>query len=193
MNGMGVARGMWITFTHFVRTYSEDLRRFPRRYRSDKDAVQQKVSEQGVFSVQYPEERLRVFERARVFPVLVAEAATDELRCTACGICSKVCPPQCIWIVRAKGPDGRPKPNPEEFYIDVAICMSCGLCAEFCPFDAIKMDQRFEYAGYERVNSFVHDIKTLSVSSEYYAKTHPLAAAEEDEVRRKKAEAKAAR
>jgi NADH-quinone oxidoreductase subunit I len=193
MTGLGVARGMWITFVHFIRTYTEDLKRFPRRYRGDKDAVQQQVAEQGVFTVQYPEERHKVFERARVFPVLVYEAATEDLRCTACGICAKVCPPQCIWIARAKRPDGKSMPKPEEFYIDVSICMSCGLCAEYCPFDAIKMDQQFEHAGYERVKTFVHDIKKLSVSSEYYAKTHPVAAAEEDEARRAKAAARAAR
>jgi NADH-quinone oxidoreductase subunit I len=136
---------------------------------------------------------LKVWERFRSFPVLIYEAATGEARCTACGICSKVCPPQCIWIVRAKTPEGRPMPQPEEFQIDISICMSCGFCAEFCPFDAIKMDHNFELADYERLESYVFDKKRLLVSSDYYAQTHPVAAAEEDEARRKKAEAKATR
>jgi NADH-quinone oxidoreductase subunit I len=128
-----------------------------------------------------------------MFPVLIYEAATGEERCTACGICAKVCPTQCIWIVRAKGPDGRPSPHPEEFVIDESICMSCGSCAEFCPFDAIKMDHRFEMATYERMETLVHHKKDLRVSSDYYAKIRPTDAAAEDEARRKKAEAKAAR
>ena len=193
MTGLGIARGMLVTLWHFILTYVEDLKRFPRRYRTDKDAVKQGLDARGVFTVQYPEERLRVYERFRSFPVLIYEESTGEERCTACGICAKVCPPQCIWIVRAKTPEGKPKPKPEEFSIDISICMSCGFCAEFCPFDSIKMDHNFELAGYERLEAYVYDKRALLVSSAYYAKTHPLAAAEEDEARRKKAEAKAAR
>jgi len=193
MTGVGVVRGMLVTLWHFILSYVEDLKRFPRRYRPDKTAVRQTVGERGVFTVQYPEERLKVWERFRVFPVLVYEADTGEERCTACGICAKVCPPQCIWIVRAKTPEGKPKPKPEEFHIDISICMSCGLCAEYCPFDSIKMDHRFELAGYERLRTYLYGKKDLLVSSTYYAETHPVAAAEEDEARRKKSEAKAAR
>ena len=193
MYGMGIVRGMLITFQHFVKTYTADLKHFPRYFRKDRRDIHQKLTDTGAFTVQYPEERLRVYERYRSFPVLIYNKETGEERCTACGICSKVCPPQCIWIVRAKGPDGRPKPEPEDFSIDVSICMSCGFCAEFCPFDSIKMDHNFEVAGYERMHTYIYDKKTLLVSDEYYAQTHPVAAAEEDEVRRKKAEAKATR
>ncbi len=193
MTGLGIMRGMLVTFWHFVLTYVEDLKRFPRRYRPNQRAVNQSLKERGTFTVQYPEERLQVFERFRSFPVLIYDAATGEERCTSCGICSKVCPPQCIWIVRSKGPDGRPRPHSAEFCIDISICMSCGLCAEYCPFDAIKMDHRFELSDYERFETFLYDKKDLLVSSDYYAKTHPIAAAEEDEARRKKTEARAAR
>jgi NADH-quinone oxidoreductase subunit I len=193
MTGIGIARGMLLTLWHFIVTYTEDLKNFPHRYRKDKAAVIQTTAAKGVFTVQYPEEKMRVFERFRSFPVLIYEAATGEARCTACGICSKVCPPQCIWIVREKGPDGRPRPHPDQFNIDLSICMSCGFCAEYCPFDAIKMDHKFELAAYERLESYVYDKEKLLVSSDYYAETHPVAAAEEDEARRKKSEAKAAR
>lgn len=193
MNGFGIVRGMLVTFRRFALTYVEDLKRFPRRYRPDKAAVQQSPKDRGAFTVQYPEERLKVFERFRSFPVLIYETGSGEERCTACGICAKVCPPQCIWIVRAKTPEGKPRPHPDEFFIDISICMSCGFCAEFCPFDSIKMDPRFELADYERLVTYVYDKKKLLVSSDYYAQTHPVAAAEEDEARRKKAEAKAAR
>lgn len=191
MTGIGIARGMLVTLWHFFVAYAEDLKNIGRR-RRDK-IVTQDGRERGVVTVQYPEERLRTFERFRSFPMLIYDAATGEDRCTSCGICSKVCPPQCIWIVRSKGPDGRPRPHSEEFYIDISICMSCGFCAEFCPFDAIKMDHEYELAGYERLESYIFDKKRLSKSDEYYAKTHPVAAAEEDEVRRQKAAAKAAR
>lgn len=193
MTGLGIVRGMLITFWHFLMSYWEDMKRFPRRYRADQRAVKQVPGERGVFTVQYPEERMQVFERFRSFPVLIHDAATGEDRCTSCGICAKVCPPQCIWIVRSKGPDGRPRPQPAEFYIDISICMSCGFCAEYCPFDAIKMDHRYELSDYERLETYVYDKKDLSVSTEYYAKTHPVAWEEEEAVRRQKAAAKAAR
>ena len=193
MTGIGIARGMLLTLWHFFVTYVEDLKRFPRRYSPSAASVKQDGRERGVVTVQYPEERLRVFERYRSFPFLVFDTATGEERCTSCGICAKVCPPQCIWIVRTKGPDGRPRPQPAEFNIDISICMSCGFCAEYCPFDAIKMDHDFEVAGYERLDSYVLDKKQLLKSDEYYAKTHPVAAAAEDEARRQKAAAKASR
>jgi formate hydrogenlyase subunit 6/NADH:ubiquinone oxidoreductase subunit I/predicted flap endonuclease-1-like 5' DNA nuclease len=95
-------------------------------------------------------------------------------RCTSCGICAKVCPPQCIWIVRTNDPKtGKPIPQPAEFYIDTDICMNCGYCAEFCPFDAIKMDHDFELADYERTVAHVHDIYRLTKPVSYYASIRP--------------------
>jgi NADH-quinone oxidoreductase subunit I len=112
-------------------------------------------------------------------------------RCTACGICSKVCPPQCIWIVRGTTPEGKPKPQAAEFYIDIDICMNCGYCAEFCPFDAIKMDHDYELADYERHTSHVYDVKKLLKSTTYYSKIHPQDWAREEADRKAKEAAKA--
>jgi NADH-quinone oxidoreductase subunit I len=89
-----------------------------------------------------------------------------EIRCTSCGICAKVCPPQCIWIVRTNDPQtGRPIPEPAEFFIDADICMNCGFCAEYCPFDAIIMDHDYEIASYERN---VFDMQKLLKPAYYY-------------------------
>ena len=111
---------------------------------------------EGIFTVQYPDEKLAVPERFRFVPFLVVEDLDNPERpghdwCTSCGICAKVCPPQCIWIVRGEDPvTKRPVPEPEAFFIDIDICMNCGYCAEFCPFDAIKMDHDYELASYDR-------------------------------------------
>jgi formate hydrogenlyase subunit 6/NADH:ubiquinone oxidoreductase subunit I/predicted flap endonuclease-1-like 5' DNA nuclease len=105
-------------------------------------------------------------------------------RCTSCGICAKVCPPQCIWIVRTNDPKtGKPIPQPAEFYIDTDICMNCGYCAEFCPFDAIKMDHDFELADYERTVGHIHDIYRLTKPASYYASIRPTWNAREEEAR----------
>jgi formate hydrogenlyase subunit 6/NADH:ubiquinone oxidoreductase subunit I len=112
-------------------------------------------------------------------------------RCTSCGICAKVCPPQCIWIVRTDDPDtGKPIPQPAEFYIDTDICMNCGYCAEFCPFDAIKMDHDFELADYDREVAHIHDLERLLKPARYYASIRPTWNALEEAARREAEEEK---
>ena len=192
--GLELLRGLGITFTHFVRSY---VRGTGRRLVKG-GAVRQPPGQDGLFTVEYPDETLAVPERFRVIPFLLyngkeSEPLTEAAnRCTACGICAKVCPPQCIWIVQAKDPaTGKPKPKPSEFFIDVDVCMNCGLCAEFCPFDAIKMDHDFELAGGEREQSHIFDMNRLMVPTERYAQTHPIAWAEEEAKRQASAAKKA--
>ena len=66
-----------------------------------------------------------------------------------------------------------PKPEPEEFFIDIDICMNCGLCAEFCPFDAIKMDHDYELASYDRTTAHIHDKERLSKPLSYWQSIAP--------------------
>ncbi|MBI3941693.1 MAG: NADH-quinone oxidoreductase subunit I [Chloroflexi bacterium] len=195
MFGLGVVKGMGVTLKHLIDTYIEDFSHAGRRYRPDAASVRQLPSGRGSFTVQYPEEKLAIPERFRFFPFLLKEQVADDAgggmvwkdRCTACGICAKVCPPQCIWIVQAKKPDGKPKPEPDEFYIDTSICMQCGYCAEFCPFDAIKMNHVFELSTYERHQSHIYTKEMLTLPVEYYAETHPIAYAQEEADRAAKA------
>lgn len=180
--GRYVFVGFWVTLRRFLLTYVHGVRE--RIVGRKRKVLKQHPSERGLFTVQYPEERLPTPERFRVIPFLLYDEP-EKIRCTACGICAKVCPPQCIWIVQAEGPEGKMLPKPSEFYIDIDVCMNCGLCSEFCPFDAIKMDHDFELANSERAVSHIFDMKHLLKPSAYYAKTHPVANAEE-EARRKK-------
>jgi NADH-quinone oxidoreductase subunit I len=198
MDGIGILKGMGVTLKRFVETYLDDIRWWGKRYYTD-EGVAHRMSAQanGIFTVQYPEEKLPVPEEFRFIPFLVYEVDENgekHDRCTSCGICAKVCPPQCIWIVRTNDPKtGRPVPEPEEFYIDTDICMNCGFCAEYCPFDAIKMDHDYELAVYDRYASNIYNKEKLSKPVSYYASIRPANYAREEAARAEAEAAKAAR
>jgi NADH-quinone oxidoreductase subunit I len=195
MFGSGVLKGLGVTLKEFVATYVDDVRKIPSRYAGGKEELDQTAAsaQNGIFTVQYPEERRKLSERFRYIPMLVYDAETGEDRCTACGICAKVCPPQCIWIVRAKDEKGKPITQPAEFFIDTTICMNCGLCAEFCPFDAIKMNNDYEIAAQQRMPYLLFDLKELRVPTTYYARIRPTDWADEEAARAAKEAEKAAR
>ena len=202
MYGKGILKGLSVTGKRFWNTYWDDfvwffrrITRGEKRYFSE-EGVKHRSSKnaRGIFTVQYPEEKLIIPEEFRYVPFLVYDEGADgkkEVRCTSCGICAKVCPPQCIWIVRSNDTKtGRPIPEPTEFYIDADLCMNCGYCAEYCPFDAIKMDHDFEIASYARN---VYNMEKLLKPASYYANIRPQNAAREDEARKAKEAAKAAK
>ena len=179
MYGLGIAKSLSVTMRRFVVTYVDDLRwlfksGFGGRYTPEALPERQSPSGRGIFTIQYPNEEPPLPERFRVFPFHVIDPETGKSRCTACGMCARVCPPQCIWIKRGKDPEtGRPAKEPAEFYIDVSVCMSCGLCAEACPFDAIKMDQDYEVAAYERYDSLLWDLDKLTKPQSHDLALHP--------------------
>jgi NADH-quinone oxidoreductase subunit I len=198
MYGIGIVRGLGVTLKHFIETYVDDIRWLGRRYYNPQAlAVRQGPKAKGAFTVQYPEERLVTPEEFRYIPFLLyeeAEDGTQQDRCTSCGICAKVCPPQCIWIVRSNNPEtGRPIPEPTDFFIDIDICMNCGLCAEFCPFDAIKMDHDFELSTYDRHSHHIYNKEKLSRPVSYYASIRPTNYEREEAARSAKEAAKAAK
>ncbi|MBZ0305888.1 MAG: 4Fe-4S binding protein [Anaerolineae bacterium] len=190
MYGLGLLKGLGVTIKHLIDAYTEDIRWWAgSRYSTQTFALRQGKDAKGVFTVEYPDEKLAVPERFRFVPFLVVNNYDDPYApgddwCTSCGICAKVCPPQCIWIVRGTDPDtGRPKPQPEAFYIDIDICMNCGYCAEYCPFDAIKMDHDYELASYDRTTHHIYDKKKLSKEFRYWQTLAPNRVWDEAEAR----------
>src|ERR1041385_7820843 len=161
MLGEGIIKGMGETARNFFGSY---------------------VKGERLTTVQYPEERLPQKEAARNFPFLLYDGGDPQawLRCVACQICEKECPPQCIYIVKSKDkkPDyvGKPQFYPAVFDIDISVCMSCQICVEVCPFEAIKMDKDFELSKRERFDNLLSRKEQLSKSNEYYHKIHPVEA-----------------
>jgi NADH-quinone oxidoreductase subunit I len=198
MYGWGIVKGLGVTLKRFIDTYLDDLKFGRKRYYTAEGVAHRSSTDtKGIFTIQYPEERTLTPEEFRFVPFLVYETKEDgtkEDRCTSCGICAKVCPPQCIWIVRTNDPEtGRPIPAPKEFYIDVDICMNCGLCAEFCPFDAIKMDHNYELSVYDRHVNNIFNKEKLSKPVEYYASIRPTNYTREETARAEAEAAKAAK
>jgi NADH-quinone oxidoreductase subunit I len=198
MYGKGLLKSLSVTWVRFWNTYIEDISwwlRGKKRYYTEEGVKRRSSADtRGIFTVQYPEEHLILPEEARYIPFLVYNVDSEgkrEILCTSCGICAKVCPPQCIWIVRSNDPvTNRPIPEPTEFYIDADICMNCGFCSEYCPFDAIKMDHDFAIASYGRN---VFNMEKLLKPSSYYESIRPQNAAREEADRKAKEAAKAAK
>jgi len=178
MLGKGIVKGMAQTARNFLGSYVEKDR---------------------LVTVQYPEERLPQKQAARNFPFLVFDGddAQRGLRCVACQICEKECPPKCIYIVKdvTKKPDyiGKLQFQPKVFDIDISVCMSCQICVEVCPFDAIKMDVEFELSTGNRFDQLLLRKGDLAKSNSYYHQIHAEEAAEVDgrlAVEKARAEAK---
>jgi NADH-quinone oxidoreductase subunit I len=163
--GGGILKGMAVTARNFVGSYFVEAR---------------------LTTVQYPEERSPLPENSRNFPFLIYDTddAAAGLRCVACKICEKECPPQCIYIEKSadKKPDymGKPQFYPATFDIDISVCMSCQICVEVCPFEAIKMDKVYELSRRERFDALLMNKDDLAKSNAYYHSIHPLEAAEVD-------------
>ena len=179
MLGEGIIKGMAVTAKNFLGSY---------------------VSEERLTTIQYPEERQPLPEATRQFPFLVYDGDDWQkgLRCVACQICEKECPPKCIYIEKSKDkkPDyiGKPQLYPATFDIDLSVCMSCQICVEVCPFDAIKMDTDFELSTDNRFDGLLVHKNQLAKSNNYYQKIHPTEASEVDgrlAAEKAKAEAKA--
>ena len=75
--GKGLLKGLGITFKHFMNTYLEDIRwlsRGKRRYYTEEGIDNRKSTEaRGIFTVQYPDEKLPVPEEFRFIPFLIYE------------------------------------------------------------------------------------------------------------------------
>src|SRR5438046_2086021 len=118
MIGKGILKGMAVTLRNFAGSYFDKER---------------------LITVQYPEERSPLPENYRNFPFLIydTEDAEAGLRCVACKICEKECPPQCIYIVKSedKKPDymGTPELYLKIFNIDISMRWSSKIRVETCP------------------------------------------------------------
>jgi NADH-quinone oxidoreductase subunit I len=157
--GQGMLAGLDVVIRHFFSAFGKK--------------IETQADTSGVFTVQYPEERLQLPQAFRNFPILLYDDATGHELCTSCFQCERICPPQVIHMSQATDPvTGKPIPAVKEFVIEYDACMSCGLCAEVCPFDAIKMDHEFELATSDHLSMTV-DKAGLDRPISYYQAIAP--------------------
>ncbi len=92
---------------------------------------------------EYPETPVLTFERTRGRMNVTLE------KCTACTLCAKTCPVECITIETEKKLEGKGK-RAVRFVIDFSRCMFCGLCVEACPTRALHHTRKCDFSSFER-------------------------------------------
>ncbi|MBI4913822.1 MAG: NADH-quinone oxidoreductase subunit I [Acidobacteria bacterium] len=131
-----VAKGMAITFGHFIRQL---LTPTARR-----------------FTIQYPDMKREVAPGYRGLHEL-KRFEGGAIKCVACFMCAEACPARCITIEAEEFGDlnahqGFEEKRPKVFRIDMLRCIYCGMCEEACPKDAIWLRNDYEVADYDRLS-----------------------------------------
>jgi NADH-quinone oxidoreductase subunit I len=120
MYGKGLVKGLGVTLRHFIDTYLEDIRWLGKRryYSAEGVANRQSTEVRGIFTVQYPEEKLPVPEEFRFIPFLLYEVDENGDKTTAAlradlrqSLPSAGVSGSCAPMTKT----GRPIPEPEEF------------------------------------------------------------------------------
>jgi len=183
--GGGIFKGMAVTLRNFVGSYTNKKERLPTNDYSWRAGG---LLPQGIGD--YPKEEgeqlsdtTTVTEYSRNFPMLLHDGGEpmDTVRCVACQICERECPPQCIYIEKDYDENGKYIKRPAVFDIDVSVCMSCQICVEVCPFDAIVMNSQFELSTPDRFGGLLVRRDDLLKSNDYYHQIHPEEAAARDQ------------
>jgi len=186
--GGGIFKGMAVTLRNFVGSYFRKERLITNDYSwRPENELPQSIGDYPKEEGEQLRDTTTVNDYSRNFPMLLHDIGEpmDTIRCVACQICERECPPQCIYIEKStekkENADGKPQFYPAKFDIDVSVCMSCQICVEVCPFDAIVMNSQFELSTPDRFGGLLVRRDDLLKSNDYYHKIHPQEAATRDE------------
>lgn len=171
-----------------VQTYFRDI--FTALYTV---AVGMRITFRHLFTaavtVQYPEVKLKLPERAR------NRLYVNIDDCIGCDQCSLACPVDCISIdtikstadqdLGATSTGHKKRLHVPTFDIDIAKCCYCGLCVYPCPTECIVMTDVYEFSEFDRHNLIYH-FSRMSTAEIEEAKTR-LKKAEEEAAAKKAA------
>ncbi len=99
-------------------------------------------------TIQYPKQMRNFHPRFRGAVAFVRDQDTGKERCVGCGLCSAVCPANCLTVV--PGVDEHGIRNAKIYLYDMSRCVFCGMCVEVCPELALVMTHEFELAVSDR-------------------------------------------
>jgi len=105
----------------------------------------------------YPENKRVLPQRFRGRLAFLFSNKTGKMLCIGCGACSKVCPPQTIFMETHKEDK---KLIVDKYEINIGECISCGNCVEVCPAGALEMTKEFETASFDQDTLF-YDMNKL--------------------------------
>lgn len=102
-----------------------------------------------IITVQYPHDTLPMPARFRGHIQLTLDEETGRPKCTACTLCAKACPSNCIDLDGLKR-EGDKKKSVSKYILDFTKCSLCGSCVEVCPSDAIEFSKQYNVVGLSR-------------------------------------------
>ena len=99
--GGGIFKGMAVTLRNFVGSYFDKERLTTKEYawRTD-DKLPERAGDYPKEEAVQLSDTTTVTHYSRNFPMLLHDEGEpmDTVRCVACQICERECPPQCIYI-----------------------------------------------------------------------------------------------
>jgi NADH-quinone oxidoreductase chain I len=132
-----------------------------------------KQAAQPNITVQYPHETLKMPDRFRGHIKLVLDPDTGKSRCTACNLCVKACPSECISLTGIKR-EGEKKKSISEYNLDFTKCSLCGECVEVCPSDAITFSKEYNVVARNREEFANMDLlKRMEGEAQVWKLAHP--------------------
>ena len=183
--GGGIFSGMAVTLRNFVGSYFDPDRLTTNDYSwRPKGQLPQSAGEYPREEGEQLSDTTTVTNYSRNFPMLLhdgGDSPMDTIRCVACQICERECPPQCIYIEKDYDENGKFIKRPAVFDIDISVCMGCQICVEVCPFDSIVMNSQFELSTPNRFDGLLLHRGDLLKSNDYYHRIHPEEAKARDQ------------
>ena len=111
------------------------------------------VKPSEIVTQQYPENRdtLNMFDNFKGELTLI-HTEDNEHFCDACNNCARKCPNGSIEVIskREVGEEGKAKRVLDKYIYHLDMCTFCGLCVPACDQHALRFDQEFEHAVFDK-------------------------------------------
>ncbi len=106
-----------------------------------------------IVTQKYPENRatLKMFDNFKGELQLIHDE-NNQHSCNVCNTCARKCPNGSIEVIykKVEGADGRSKKILDKYIYHLETCSFCGLCVPACDEHALRFDQEFEHAVFDK-------------------------------------------